>query len=793
MSVPLATLFYGDVAVEQGSDITQFGWGDLTVNRNCIIKSTQEATGGTIGALSVAGGVSVALTANFNKDKSNGNGNALNVLYGKTNLTETHIDTTLGPTTITGGNRVDILVGSASQFVTSSGNLSLISQLGTLQLHGGLNSPSAIDIKSLNIDGGVYMLSGQNGGISLIAGSSGVNGVTSSGNINLVANNASGNFSVNSSMRNQNLTFSLNGGTDSQVKIESSGINTTLPALVIKTTNTNGNIEISNAQGLGSGSLQQLVGSGGFTLRTNTGGSVSIKSQGAGSSYEVDTSTNSTNQHLTVGLNGNSDSSLIIKSSGTNDTNNAMIIQTINTRGNIIINQPDQSIGKIQTKTGSGGFLVDASRGSVQMTSYGATSLYTNATIADNQDLTISVTGDTNSKVNISSSGKGSQAVYIQTTNGTGGIHVNSVGGLQLQSGDTNSGVQIATATAGVPVRIGTNTSVTTILGDLYVRGETSSVDQQVVTIDDNIIVVNNAPYGTSDGGIAIKRFQAANNQGSGEVVRDTSNVTGIAQGGGSTSITLSNSASNEDNYYNGWWLKITSGTGEKQVRRIKSYEGATRTATIYSTVEQNGILGNPQPVEGMDFVTYPENGTTYALYPCHYVMSIWDESENEFALVCSANNPSDPNNPSFEPTISHYSNLRLNNLKSNGIFTQYINNALADGSTTIELSNSSTAPVSLWTNLTIPLFPKYGVYMVFVKPADLSLSNRSHGIFMLGRVNNISTPGTVVRLISVKGTMNDQLDMQWRANEYPEIYFRPAPGGAGGMSTTYKVKIITL
>lgn len=788
MSVPLATLFYGDVAVEQGSDITQFGWGDLTVNRNCMIKSTQEATGGTIGALSVAGGVSVALTANFNKDKSNGNGNALNVLYGKTNLTETHIDTTLGPTTITGGNRVDILVGSASQFVTSSGNLSLISQLGTLQLHGGLNSPSAIDIKSLNIDGGVYLLSGQNGGISLIAGSSGIAGITSSGNINLVANNASGNFSVNSLQNNQNLTFSLNGATDSQVKIESSGINTTLPALVIKTTNTSGNMEISNAQGLGSGSMQQLVGSGGYTLRTNTGGNVNVKSQGASSSFEVDSS--GTNQHLTLGLNGNSDSSLIIKSSGTNNTNNAMIIQTINTRGNIIINQPDQSIGKIQTKTGSGGFLVDASRGSVQMTSYGATSLYTNATIADNQDLTISVTGDTHSKVNISSSGKGSQAVYIQTTNGTGGIHVNSVGGLQLQSGDTNSGVQIATATAGVPVRIGTNTSVTTILGDLYVRGNTSSVDQQVVTIDDNIIVVNNAPYGTSDGGIAIKRFQAANNDGLGEVVADTSNVTGVAQGGTITSITLNNLASSENDYYNGWWVKITSGTGMGQVRRIKSYNGTTKIATIYSSDEQTGILGDPQPVEGMDFLTNPENGSTYALYPCHYVMSIWDESENEFALVCSATNPSDPDNPSFQPIISHYSNLRLNNLKSNGIYTQYINDALADGSITIELSNSSTAPVSLWTNLTIPLFPKYGVYMVFVKPAQNNL--RSHGIFMLGRVNNISTPGTVVRLISVKGTMNDQLDMQWRANEYPEIYFRPAPGGGGG-STTYKIKVITL
>jgi hypothetical protein len=791
MSVPLATIFYGDVTVEQGSDITQFGWGDLTVNRNCIVKSTQDATGGTVGALAVAGGLSVALTANFNRDISNGNGNALNVLYGKTNLTETHIDTTLGPTTITGGNRVDILVGSASQFVTSSGNLSLISETGSLKLHGGTNSPSAIDIKSLNVDGGIYALSGQNSGISLIAGSSGINGITSSGNVNLVANNASGNFSVNSSIGNQNLTFSLNGATDSQVKIESSGINTTLPALVIKTTNTSGNIQISNGsdnvQGIGSGSIQQLTGSGGFTLRTNTGGSISVKSQGASSSFEVDSS--GTNQHLTLGLNGNSDSSLIIKSTGTNDTNNAIILQTLHTKGSMILTQPDGSIGKIGVKTGSGGFTTDASRGSIQMTTYGATSLYTNATIADNQDLTISVTGNTNSKVNISSSGTGPQAVHIQTTNGTGGIYLNSVGGLQLQSNDVGTGVQIATATSGVPIRIGTTTSVTTILGDLYVRGNTSSVDQQVVTIDDNIIVVNNAPYGTSDGGIAIKRFQAANDSGTGEVVQDTPEESGTAQNGTTTSITFSNSASSENNYYNGWWVKITSGTGMNQVRRIKSYNGSTKIAEIYNTSEQTGILDNPQPVEGMDFITIPDNTSTYALYPCHYVMSIWDESENEFALVCSATNPSDPSNPSFQPTISHYSNLRLNNLNSNGIYTQYINDSLADASTQIQLSNSGSTAVYLWTNLTLPLLPNYGIYMVFVKPAQLS--NRSHGIFMIGRVNNSTTPGTVVRLISVKGTMNDQLDVQWRANEYPEIYFRPSPGG--GLTTTFNVKVITL
>ena len=33
MSNPLATIFHGDVTLEQGSNVENFGWGDLNVNR----------------------------------------------------------------------------------------------------------------------------------------------------------------------------------------------------------------------------------------------------------------------------------------------------------------------------------------------------------------------------------------------------------------------------------------------------------------------------------------------------------------------------------------------------------------------------------------------------------------------------------------------------------------------------------------------------------------------------------------------------------------------------------------
>jgi hypothetical protein len=233
------------------------------------------------------------------------------------------------------------------------------------------------------------------------------------------------------------------------------------------------------------------------------------------------------------------------------------------------------------------------------------------------------------------------------------------------------------------------------------------------------------------------------------------------------------------DDYYNGWWIKITSGTGSGQVRRIRSYVGQTRTATIYSTSDQTGILGNPKPVEGLDFTTIPDNTSNYALYPCQYVMMIWDEIQNEFAFVCSNKDPS------INTNIVHYSDLHINDLIAGDITINTINGSDADVTTYVTLNNNSTLPV------TISSFPKkYGIYLVFVKPRDETI--RTHGIFMIGRVDAVNIPGTVVRILSVKGMHNDQLDIQWPNDALPQLLYRPYPNGING-STEYKLKIVSL
>lgn len=791
MSTPLATIFHGDVTLEQGSEVTSFGWGDLTVNRKCTINGTENSTSNTDGALVVAGGIGITKTANIHEN--------LNVLYGITNLTETHIDTTNGPFTVTGGNKVFIEVGSASQFITTgsgtNGILTLSSLFSDLRLYGGSNSPSSVDIQARDINGGISLLSGTNAGeISLISGSGGISGVTSQGNISLTANDANGSFIVNSSSGNQNLTISLQGTQNSQLKIESAGSNETLSALIINTSDSRGNIRITNNSGLGIGSITQLAGSGGYTLVTNTGGTISLTSQAAESNYIV--KSDNSNQHLTLSLDGETNSSLIIKSAGSNPNpsiNQAIQIYTTHSAGIISLSQTSGSIGKVDIFTGSGGFIVNtATGGSSIITTYGASSTYTNSTLADNQDLNITVTGNTNSKVNIASSGTSSEAIYLSTSHSAGGIALSALGKVQIESADANNGVKIATNTLGIPVHIGTSNSTTTIYGDLNVKGVTTTIESTVVTVDDNIMVVNNAPTGTADGGLAIKRYQSANNTGSGDVVQDTPEETGIAQGGNATSIILASTSNPDPGYYNGWWIKITSGTGMNQVRRIKNYLGATGgfVAQIYDTTDHDNLIDPPIPREGLDFVTNPVGPpdpvpSEYALFPCGYVMMIWDETNDEFAFVCDNNDPG-----SGSHTYPHYSDVRLNNLTASNIQVDTINGSMADITATVTLNNNSTAPVF------IPDFPTtYGIYLVFVKP--LTASERAHAIFMIGKANT-GYQGTVVRIISAKGNNNDQLDMQWphdpsnTALSKPQLFYRPYPNGIGG-STIYRVKIVSL
>lgn len=75
--------------------------------------------------------------------------------------------------------------------------------------------------------------------------------------------------------------------------------------------------------------------------------------------------------------------------------------------------------------------------------------------------------------------------------------------------------------------------------------------------------------------------------------------ITGTAQAGAASTITLASGASATDSLYNGGKVKLTGGTGAGQVNRIRGYVGSTKVATVAKA-----------------WLTAPDNTTTYEITP---------------------------------------------------------------------------------------------------------------------------------------------------------------------------------
>jgi len=803
MSAPLSSLFHGDITIETGCDTALYGTGSLRVADAVTILGTENATGTGTGALVVSnGGLSVYQDSYLRGTLT---------VNSTSNLQTTFIDTTLGPLSVSGGNAFTVAVGSNVSILSTGGNASFSSSTGTTIISSGDNISNAVQITATNnAGGGVTVLSGQSGGLTLTAGSGGIQGTASSGNINLTANNGSGSFVVNSSTANQNLTLAQYGtNVSSGVLITAAGAGANgNSSIEILSTNTGGNITIQNNTS-GSGSINNNAGRGGYYVSTMTGGSIGLTANGANSYFYVN-STGGSGQTLNIGVTGGSyiGSQLVLTSNGTNPTQ-AILIQTTNTAGGIMINQPVGSQGAVVINTGSNGLYATTQvGGGINLTANGASSSFNNNTTAAGQNLTISVNGTSANSLILSSQGTGSQAIQLNSTGTSGGIFATATGVISINTSDSTNGINIGTATT-VPVTIGTSTSTTTVMGNLDVRGTTTTIESTVVQITDNIIEINNGPTGTSDGGVAIKRYQPANNNCIGDVIADTPDYFGSVLSATATSITLSTIQSSTGgipttpatNFFAGWWVKIQTGLGACEVRRIKS--NTAGVFQIFSSADQTttgSLIYNTVPHEGLDWSatdayaiagTIPDSTSTYRLYPCEWIISMWDSISNRFSLVCSP-----MISASSTPPIAHYVDLQINNLYANAISATTINGVLADTQISFNLADNSTALYELKpTNVTGGMFPKsYGIYIVMVRPLTAQ-QTRSSAIFLIGSLGS-SNCGQVVRIISVKGSTNEQLDMSWPASGgaytgYPCIQYRPAPGTA--TNTSYTVKIIAV
>lgn len=178
--------------------------------------------------------------------------------------------------------------------------------------------------------------------------------------------------------------------------------------------------------------------------------------------------------------------------------------------------------------------------------------------------------------------------------------------------------------------------------GDLTVSGTQTNIVTQTLNVYDNLAVVNASPISSRDAGVLVQRFQLENDTGTGDIVLGTATLQLSVASASTGTLELSSGASNVNDAYNNWFLKITSGAGINQVRKIVDYNGGTKIATLNSA-----------------FTTVPSNSDTVSLYDKIYLGQFYQESENAFAIGFTANDPG-----ASTVTVGGYAPLHVGTLR---------------------------------------------------------------------------------------------------------------------------------
>jgi hypothetical protein len=249
------------------------------------------------------------------------------------------------------------------------------------------------------------------------------------------------------------------------------------------------------------------------------------------------------------------------------------------------------------------------------------------------------------------------------TSNTTGSITL--AGGIGISNttnatSNTNGGSFTTAGGAAIAknLYVGANAVIT---GNLTVNGTTTTVESVTTVITDNTLLLNSGPSGSGrDAGIITQRYQIANNAGTGDVVSDTAKVSFALDAATSTTITLPSGANATDDYYNNWWIKITSGSAANEVRQITDYVGSTKVATLATA-----------------FTTTPSASDNVSLYNKPYTTLIWQEANNTFISAFVATDITGALN------IIDNADFTCNKLTSSDLSTATLDVTAHNGSTT--------------------------------------------------------------------------------------------------------------
>lgn len=369
---------------------------------------------------------------------------------------------------------------------------------------------------------------------------------------------------------------------------------------------------------------------------TDANGKVNIQAAGTGANSILLNATNAVSGQVTIQSAGGDVASDAVKVLASDVTNGNVLIQGSGTIAGVRLYADNTASGQVLLESLGASSTSDAIRLLATDITDGNVLIQGNGANTNFPAIKLFADNNTSGQIVLEADGDVNNAIRLISNGATGGgIDIDAVGGpITIDTTNISTGITIGTVTSGVPVTIGTGASVTTIAGDLLVQGTTTTIDTESLRVEDNLILLN-AGNGELDldSGVVVRRFQTANNIGSGNVATGTNPIqeSGAFQVGSAVvdTLVLDAHASVSDDFYNGWWVKVTSGGGVDQVRRISDYVGSTKTATIFVTAD-NTVEFN----DGLDLVTAPASGDTYNLYSDGYVSTYFNESEKTWSFA---------------------------------------------------------------------------------------------------------------------------------------------------------------
>lgn len=882
---------------------------------------------------------------------------------------------------------------ATSNLTTTGGNLTLSAVAGSTSLIGGSALSTAVLIDATNAAGGV----------KVECGTAGFDVLATSGPFSIDGENAASNLSLSTNANAQDLTIALTGVSDSSLILSSTG--TAADAFKITSGNgSTGGIDIDAGTtgiaadttgpiSLGAEGTSDFTVTGAFDLSlistagktiVNAGAStvdaITLTTTNVAGGIDINAGTNGITIDTTAGFSIDSATTSNITLTGTD----ALTVN--NTAGQLVLQSGKTASADAVKITSSSGMDIDAgttgltvdSAGLISIDAIGVSSNFTLDTNSSGQNLTLSLTGPAaNNELIISSNGDGNASINIDSVNG--GIDIDAVKKISLDTTDAVNGITIGTAGSLIPITIGSSTSLTTIAGDLLVSGTTTTVNTETLNVADNIILINSAGGELgNDGGMVIRRNQTPNDVGTvGDVIGDTADTTSsfgvhtatssngdwavtsateitittissgfvfavgmaltgtgitgspsivsfssgtggngsvavlsvggqtVAVGSGTltgtvthntsggtvataslytisgttnltlttvatgifkvgmkitgtgivgtpviasfssgsgasgsvavlsvaqtnvagstntltgtygdtTRVVLNSAASAVDDFYNGWWIKITSGPANGKIRRIKDYIGNIKTAILYTTFDNIDSF-----TDGLDLGTPPVATNTYGLYNSPYVASFYDESADKWILAYSSVSP-DPIAAPGPSTIVVQKYVAFDSgaitIQDNGnpanstLNVNYINEFTSDIGVTIEgvnLNNGlingnavdNTEIVELGvqstTAVNVEATDVHGSFFVLVDAVQaasgagsfLRLAQGAFSCFAIAS-SNIGG-GAVNRLASSKGVLNERVDGTWLQGEKFKIQHKPARASGSG-NLFYRVK----